>query len=167
MLQSNPRQIISELCNNNGNTPYCFDTPVIVSSGLLRFNRSGSFCRDNNLFSIPYLKCRINTLPSMAIGAGSCFISFCLLYATSHISWNKSIISDKISWDFHKNSHNYRDHPLLPYGHDCYRLRHNIILYRLLCYLAYFSKTKIKEIFFEKITVSASSHIPNKEILQH
>ncbi len=165
MLQSNPRQIISELCNNNGNTPYCFDPPVIVSSGLLSFNRSGSVRRDNNLFSVPYLKCRFNTLPSLAIGSGSCFISFCVLHSTSHISWKKSIISDKISWDFHKNSYGYRNYPILPYGHDCYRLWYYIILYRLLSYLAYFCKTKIKEIFFEKITISASSHFSNYKIL--
>ena len=34
--------------------------PIIVSSGLLSVNRSGSFCWYNNIFSISYLKCRIN-----------------------------------------------------------------------------------------------------------
>ena len=165
MLQSIPRHILIKLCDNNGNTPYCFDTPVIVSSGLLSVNRSGRVCRYNNLFSIPYLKCRINPLPSLAICSGSCLISFCVLHATSYLSWNKSIISDKISGDFHKNSYSYRSCTLLPYGHDCYRLWHHIILYRMLSYLAYFRKTKIKEIFFEKITVSACSHFSNYKIL--
>ncbi len=165
MLQSIPRKIIIKLCNNNGNTPYCFDTPIIVSGGLLCVNRSGSFRRYNNLFSIPYLKCRFNSLSSLAIGSGSCFISFCVLHATSYLSRNKSIISDKISGDIHKNSYGFRSCSLLPYGHDCCRLRHHIILYRLLGYLAYFCKTEIKEIFFEKITVSASSHVSNYKIL--
>ena len=147
--------MVIKLCNNNGNTPYCFDTAVIVSSGLLCVNRFGSFCRYNDLFSLSYLKCRFNTIPSLAIGTSSCLISFCVLYTTSHISWDESIISHKISGDIYKDSYGYRNCSLLPYGHDCYRLWHHIILYRLLGYLAYFGKTKVKEIFFEKIAVSS------------
>ena len=150
-----------KLRTDDGNTSYCFNNSIIISSGLLSDNRSRSFRWYSNIFSISYFKRRINSLPPLAINAGGCFVGFCVFHTTSYISWNEAIISHKISGDIYKNSDAYRDCNLLPYGHACFRLWHYIILYWLLNHFTCFSKTKITEIFFKKVIVPMPNYFFN------